>query len=195
MTFPGFADSDFQIFSLPDFSARMAAIRAELRPKLVALGEELAPRMATMVPGPIFPHAAAHMRRRTNPPSESWVAFGRSARGYKRFVHFRVAVNEGGLRVTVHVEDDADDKATFAAALREEREALLTQLAPVPDLVWYSLRDRQEGPVTGPQITAAKLNHLAVALSTLKTVEFSAGIPTTGRTPASDQGRTCRRCC
>src|SRR5262245_54116059 len=120
----------------------MGAIRTELRPKLLALGEQLAPRIAEQVPGPILSHTAAHMRRRTNPPPETWVAFGRSAKGYKRFVHYRVAVNEGGLRVTVHVEDDSDDKAPFAEALLRERDTLLARLAPVEELVWYSLRDR-----------------------------------------------------
>ena len=117
VTFPGFRPSDFDTFCIPDFAARMGAIRAELRPKLCALAETLAPQLATVVSGPVYAHTAAHMRRRTNPPPATWAAFGRSPKGYKRFVHFRVAINDSGLRVTVHVEDDADDKATFAAAL------------------------------------------------------------------------------
>ena len=137
MTFPGFTESDFDIFSIADFIARMGAIRIELRPKLVALGEELAPRVAELVTGAMVPHTAAHMRRRTHPPPATWVAFGRSSRGYKRFVHFRVAAHAGGLRVTVQIEDDADDKAAFAAALRRDRDLLLDRLSRQKDLVWY----------------------------------------------------------
>src|SRR5437667_1973004 len=143
----------------------MGVIRTDLRPKLLALGEQLAPSIAGQVPGPIIAHTAAHMRRRTNPPPATWVAFGRSPKGYKRFVHYRVAVNEGGLRVTVQLEDDSDDKAPFAAALVRERDSLLSRLSPVEDLVWYSLRDGQEGPVMGPQLTAANLGRLSHALS------------------------------
>jgi uncharacterized protein YktB (UPF0637 family) len=177
VTFHGFNESDFDIFSIPDFATRMGAIRSNLRPQLLALGEELAHEVRKIAFSPIVPHAAAHMRRRTNPPPETWVAFGRSPRGYKRYVHYRVAVNEGGLRVTVHVEDDSDDKATFAAALRRDRDTLLDRLSMLENLVWYSLRDRQEGPVTGGMLTAPHLDHLSQALSTLKTADFSAGIP------------------
>ena len=102
MSFPGFTQQDFDVFRIPDFGYRMSAIRSELRPKLIALGEALAPQLAEIVSGPLIAHTAAHMRRRTNPPPATWAAFGRSPRGYKRYVHFRVAIHEGGLRATVH---------------------------------------------------------------------------------------------
>jgi uncharacterized protein YktB (UPF0637 family) len=175
--FPGLAPRDFDIFTIPEFAARMGAIRTELRPKLLALGEELAPRVGELVSGPIVAHTAAHMRRRTNPPPATWVTFGRSPRGYKRFVHFRVAVHAGGLRVTVHVEDDSEDKSGFAAQLQRDRDALLRQFAAQNDLVWYSPRNGQEEPAAGGGLTAAHLEHVAQALGTLKTADFSAGIP------------------
>jgi uncharacterized protein YktB (UPF0637 family) len=177
VAFPGFTRTDFDVFTIPEFAARMGAIRTELRPKLLALGEALAPRVDEMVSGPIVAHTAAHMRRRTNPPPATWAAFGRSPRGYKRFVHFRVAVHEGGLKVTVHVEDDADDKSVFAAQLQRDRDKLLADLSAQNDLVWYSLRNGQEQPVTGSELTAAHLEQLARTLGTLKTADFSAGIP------------------
>jgi uncharacterized protein YktB (UPF0637 family) len=175
--FPRFTATDFDVFTIPEFAARMGAIRAELRPKLLALGEELAPQVAELVTGPIVAHTAAHMRRRTNPPPATWVAFGRSPRGYKRYVHFRVAVDDGGLKTTVHVEDDAEDKGGFAARLRQERDGLLRRLSRENDVVWYTLRNGQDEPVTGSELTAAHLDRLAQSLSTLKTADFSAGIP------------------
>ena len=117
------------------------------------------------------------MRRRTNPPPATWVAFGRSARGYKRFAHFRIAVHVGGLRVTVHIEDDSDDKGPFAAALRRDRDALLARMLPIDGLTWYSLPAGPEGPLAGRAMTATHLDQLADSLSRFKTVEFSAGIP------------------
>jgi uncharacterized protein YktB (UPF0637 family) len=130
-----------------------------------------------LVSGPIVAHTAAHMRRRTNPPPATWVAFGRSPRGYKRFVHFRIAVHEGGLKVTVHVEDDAEDKGVFAENLQRDRDALLQRFAAQADLVWYSPRNGQEEPVTGSGLTRAHLDLVARSLGTLKTADFSAGIP------------------
>jgi len=64
MSFTGFRNSDFDLFAVPEFAARMAAIRSELRPKLVVLAGELAPSLSEILGGPIFPHAADHMRRR-----------------------------------------------------------------------------------------------------------------------------------
>ena len=177
MIFPGLVPRDFDIFTIPEFAARMGAIRTELRPKLLALGEELAPQVGELVAGPLVAHTAAHMRRRTNPPPATWVTFGRSPRGYKRFVHFRVAVHAGGLRVTVHVEDDSDDKSGFAAQLERDRDELLRQFSAQHDLVWYSPRNGQEQPVVGSGLTAAHLEQVARALGTLKTADFSAGIP------------------
>jgi uncharacterized protein YktB (UPF0637 family) len=177
MDFPVFAESDFEIFSIPEFGARMGAIRTELRPKLLVLGEALAPYVAEFVSGTISPHAASHMRRRTNPPPATWVAFGRSARGYKRFVHFRVAVHGSGLRVSVQVDDDADDKPLIAESLRCNSVALVRQFSREPDLVWYSLQNGSDRPVTGAELKAADLRRLGDTLGKLKTSDFSAGVP------------------
>lgn len=117
LTFDGWRAADWEIFTIPDFSRRMAAIRSELQPRLIALGELLAEPLQRGLPHPIFPHVARHMRRRVNPPPATWAAWGRDRRGYKRWTHYRLAVYEGGVRFTLFVEDDADDKPVMAAAL------------------------------------------------------------------------------
>jgi uncharacterized protein YktB (UPF0637 family) len=183
VTFPGFRESDFETFCIPDFAARMGAIRSELRPKLIALGEQLVPRLATVATGPFVAHTAAHMRRRTNPPPATWVAFGRSPRGYKRFVHFRLAVNDSGLRVTVHVEDDSDDKPPLAAALHQKRDVLLPRLSAIEELVWFTVPSPAGEPVKGSALTAAHLDQLSRTLNIQKTADFSAGIPFDGDDP------------
>jgi uncharacterized protein YktB (UPF0637 family) len=177
VTFPGFLPSDFDIFCIPDFAARMGAIRSELRPKLSALGDIVAPRLAEMVPGPIVAHTAAHMRRRTNPPLATWAAFGRSPKGYKRFVHFRIAVNNCGVRVTVHVEDDSDDKPSLASALHAKRDVLQPRLAAIEELTWYTLPSPTGGPVQGSALTGVHLDQLSQTLQSVKTADFSAGVP------------------
>jgi len=37
MPFDGFTAKDFQVFAIPDFPGRMAAIRGQIQPKLFAL--------------------------------------------------------------------------------------------------------------------------------------------------------------
>ncbi|MFN3652187.1 MAG: DUF1054 family protein [Armatimonadota bacterium] len=172
--FPGFEPADFELFQIPDFAGRMAAIRAQLRPKLVLLGEALAERVAAEVEGPVFPHVAQHMRRRVNPPAETWVAFGRDRKGYKRWTHYRVAVSEAGVRVTVFVEDDADDKPAFGARLAESAAELHRSLSAAPGLTWFTFG---EAPVPYAELTPERLQQEGERLATRKTAKFQAGIP------------------
>ena len=174
MEFPGFEREDFEVFAIPDFPGRMAAIREQIRPKLLALGEELAPRIEEAVGLPTFPHTAQHMRRRVNPPVETWAAFTRDKKGYKRWTHFRVAIREAGVRVTVFVEDDADDKAQFGANLQAASAEMLAALGPDAPIVWYTLGDGDGTPHAA--VTAETLEGMGAALQRLKTAKFQAGI-------------------
>lgn len=175
MEFPGFSAEDFDVFSIPDFAARMGAIRAEIRPKLIALGTDLRPGIEEIVAGELFPHAAQHTRRRVNPPPETWVAFARDRKGYKRWTHYRVAISGEGIRVTVFVEDDADDKPRFAASLRKGAGEILSTLGPGAPLLWYSLDGDRHVPHAS--VTVAALKRLGGSLKRLKTARFQAGVP------------------
>src|ERR671925_1131439 len=77
----GFTREDFEVFGIPTFPERMQGIKERVRPKLVALGEDLRPALKKLVKSDVFPHVAKHARRTVNPPPETWVAFGPSARG------------------------------------------------------------------------------------------------------------------
>jgi uncharacterized protein YktB (UPF0637 family) len=177
MEFCGFGQEDFDIFTICGFAPRMGEIRSRLRPKLVALGEALRQDVAAIAGEEIFPHAAAHMRRTVNPPPETWAAFGRSARGYKRFVHYRAAVSAEGVRITVFVEDDADDKPILAAVLRGDAAGLLGRLGNDDRLLWYTVPTPEGTPLAGNQITAALAQSVGETLATRKLAKFQAGIP------------------
>jgi uncharacterized protein YktB (UPF0637 family) len=171
--FSGFEPDDFELFSIPEFPARMAAIRGTLRPKLAALGEDLQGPLEAATGIPTCAHVAQHMRRRVNPPAETWVAFGRDRKGYKRWTHYRVAVSGEGVRVTVFVEDDADDKPQLARSLRENGAAILGELAAAP-VLWYTLDG--DAPVPQARVDRAAIERLAVSLER-KTTKFQAGVP------------------
>jgi uncharacterized protein YktB (UPF0637 family) len=177
MEFSGFAQEDFDIFTIEGFAARMAEIRARLRPKLVALGEALREDVAAIAGEEICAHAAAHMRRTVNAPPETWAAFGRSARGYKRFVHYRAAVSAEGVRITVFVEDDADDKPILAEALRRDAAGLLARLGNDARLLWYTAPTPDGAPLAGNRITVTAAQAIGATLATRKLAKFQAGIP------------------
>ena len=129
-----FTTKEFDIFEIPGFDARMARLRAEITPKLKELGEVVGPRLKEGAGLDLRPQVALHLRRSVNPPEETWVAFSREARGYKPYVHLRLAVNGYGVKFACYLEEDADDKPLFAANLRANAKTLGPYLARNPQI-------------------------------------------------------------
>jgi uncharacterized protein YktB (UPF0637 family) len=44
-----FSARDFKVFEIPEFQARMEKLAAQIRPKLAAIGDDLAPKVASLV--------------------------------------------------------------------------------------------------------------------------------------------------
>jgi uncharacterized protein YktB (UPF0637 family) len=120
----GFTPEDFEVFGIPTFPERMQAIKARVRPKLTALGEDLRPALKKLANGDVFPHVAKHARRTVNPPPETWVAFSPSARGYKKYGYLGLVVSRGGLHARVVVKDEVPDRPQMAKVLRDRAGAL-----------------------------------------------------------------------
>jgi uncharacterized protein YktB (UPF0637 family) len=114
----GFTANDFEVFKVEGFSARMEKIYAHVRPKLLRLGDELAPEMARKLHLEFYPHVARHVRRTVNPPPETWVAFGPSPRGYKRYGYLALCISGAGLHARAVVKSEADSRAEMARGLK-----------------------------------------------------------------------------
>jgi uncharacterized protein YktB (UPF0637 family) len=119
-----FAKDDFEVFGIPTFPERMQAIKERVRPKLTALGERLQPALHDLVRSEVYPHFAKHARRTVNPPPETWVAFGPSARGYKKFGYFGLVASRGGLHTRIVVKDEAENRQHMAKLLMDRASAL-----------------------------------------------------------------------
>ncbi len=129
MPFSGFTPADFGVFELPGYEARMPALRERVTPKLKELGAELEPRIAAVTGTELVPHVALHLRRSVNAPEETWVAFSRDKRGYKPYVHYRVAINGLGMKVACYLEEYAEDKPMLAEGLKRNAKELAAYLA------------------------------------------------------------------
>lgn len=171
--FRGFQPVDFELFAIPDFSGRMAALREHLKPKLIELGADLRGPIEEATGVPTFPHVAQHLRRRVNPPERTWVAFARQKNGYKRWTHYRVSVGGDSVRLSVFVEDDADDKAPFGGYLTENAPTLLKALRDTP-ISWLTLTE--DRPVPHSEITTQTLTELGARLQRRKLLKFEAGV-------------------
>lgn len=174
MEFPGLAESDYEIFDICSFEGRMAPLRAELLPKLKLLGEDLEPLLSELAGHPIYSRPAQHMRRKVNPPPETWVAAGRNKRGYKRYAHFRVAVSGDGVRVTLFVEDDADDKPVLARNLARDAKAVREAIGLDAPLEWYTFE--RNGAIPQPKLSQTRLREGARDFGRVKARKFQAGV-------------------
>lgn len=165
MVFEGFDALDFAVFELPTFEARMPALRERLTPKMRGLGEDLLPALRKMLGEELHAHTAQHLRRRTNPPEATWVAFSPSRKAYKPFTHYRVSISASGLRCVVFEEDYADEKLQLAAGLRENAEELAGLFRQHTTLTAFDLGCGKQA--RGPDVTAQELLGLAARLESV----------------------------
>jgi uncharacterized protein YktB (UPF0637 family) len=176
MPSPVFPSHLFDIFDLPDFDTRMPALKAEITPRLKALGEKLAPRVSALVGEEVFPHVAQHLRRSVNPPVETWAAFAREKRAYKPFAHLRLAVNAEGFKIACYVEDHARDKELFGRRLAEEAGAITAHLAAHPEILSFHEGDPYRVAAEGRTLGEAELKSLADRLLRIKAQHASFGV-------------------
>jgi uncharacterized protein YktB (UPF0637 family) len=172
--FSGFSKADFDVFLIPEFHARMSALRTMVRPKLAMLGEDLAPRLADVTGHAMYPHTASHARRRVNPPDDTWVAFSRSERGYKRYAHFEVGIFLDGVFVRFSIKPEGeDDKQAFLQYLSDKM-AEAFDLKDSAPIYYYAndhgLNGREIGSLTADNIPAI------IEKARLKTHGFSVGM-------------------
>jgi uncharacterized protein YktB (UPF0637 family) len=173
--FAGFPPAVFDLFRVPEFTERMALLRSEATPRLWALGEALTGDLSHIAGEPLYPHVAMHMRRRVNPPDDTWVAWGRSLRGYKAVIHFEVGVSAQGTfaRVVIKSEGQAEKPRLLDRVTPE----LLHEWARRGPLFWYR-DDHGEGPLPLADVTAELWPALrAHALKAANSIAVGSDIP------------------
>lgn len=174
-----FTPNDFDIFTIPGFDPRMTRLKAEITPKLKELGGVLAPKLEEMSGLRMTSQVAQHLRRSVNPPQETWVAFCREVRGYKPYVHLRLAINAHGLKFTCYLEEDADDKSVFAKSLRVNAKALGDHITRNPQIRSHHAEANYGMLNSGMLMDGKALKALAERLDTVKSqhANFAISMP------------------
>jgi len=142
-----FTRKDFKVFEIPGFHERMGAISARVRPKLATIGEELVPKLAEVIDQPLFVHVAKHARRTVNPPDDTWVAIGAGKRGYKKDVHFKVAVSKNCVRLLFEVGPEYYDKSEWVLKWNRDIKQIGEALHAKRTLCWFK-DEHDEDPAT-----------------------------------------------
>jgi uncharacterized protein YktB (UPF0637 family) len=156
-----FTAQDLKVFDIQRFNERMAAILARIRPKLTSIGEELAPKVRELVDVPLFVHVAKHARRTVNPPDDTWAALGANARGYKKDVHFKVAVSRHCVRFLFEVGPEYYAKADWAKEWHHEFKAIADALKGNKGLEWFKNEHDEDPNAVVSALTPAELKKLA----------------------------------
>lgn len=187
-TFAGFADEDFDVFGVPTFAERMASLRQHVKPKLIQIGQLLSTRLSEVAGEPLYPHVAQHLRRTVNPPIQTWVAFARTPKAYKPFVHLRIAIGAEQAQLLAFVEDYADEKAIFAANLERNAEALAAHLAHHPAIHSFDMTDENGTFRSGHELDAQTLTDFAHRMNRVKGQHARFGIPLARTHPILQNG-------
>jgi uncharacterized protein YktB (UPF0637 family) len=159
-----FTAKDFQIFAIPGFAERMAAIRSQIQPKLDTFGLTLAPPLARVAAAELFPHVARHARRTVNPPDDTWVAFGPDRRGYKKAQHYKVAISRHCVRLLFEVGPEYADKRAWVAAWKRQAPRLAARLRKAAGLEWFKNEHDEEPAAALADLDPAALKGLGEEL-------------------------------
>lgn len=182
MSFKGFDDKDFNVFTVDSLDARMDAIKTKVRPKLEELGETLAPVLSTYTGDEIFPHVAKHARRSVNPPDSTWVAFADNKRGYKKYPHFQIGLWETHLFIWFALINEAENKTAIAENLDKHVKDIKKMIPN--DYVWS--KDHAEPDVVpNPD---ADLENMLDRLKNVKKAELLCGRTLQRGTPVLKDG-------
>lgn len=142
-----FTQKDFKVFDIPGFQERMQAIAERIRPKLTVIGEALVPAISGLVDQQLYLHVAKHARRTVNPPDDTWAAIGADKRGYKKDVHFKIAVSRNCVRLLFEVGPEYYDKAEWLLRWNREGKELVEAVRSAPKLSWFR-NEHDEDPAS-----------------------------------------------
>ncbi|MBU9711270.1 YktB family protein [Evansella tamaricis] len=114
MSFSGFHEEDFNVFSIDGLEKRMQGIQEKIQPKFKEIGDALAQDLSMSIGNEMYLHIAKHARRSVNPPKDTWLAIVDNKRGYKKHPHFQVGLFDDHVFVWLAFIYELPNKDTIA---------------------------------------------------------------------------------
>lgn len=173
MSFAGFKEEDFNVFTIDGLEPRMEKLIERVRPKLEELGEHFSSELTAITGEEMFFHVAKHARRKVNPPNDTWVAFSSSKRGYKMLPHFQIGLFETHIFVWFAIIYESPVKKEYAAYLKKDLKKIAEA---VPDHFVWSQDHMKPEAVQHGELTKKKLSEMVTYLADVKKAELLCGI-------------------
>ncbi|UNP75163.1 DUF1054 domain-containing protein [Bacillus nitratireducens] len=168
-----FTSTDFEVFTVDGLEERMSAIKTNIHPKLEALGEQFAEYLSKQTDENFFYHVAKHVRRKVNPPNDTWVAFSTNKRGYKMLPHFQIGLWGTHAFIYFGLIYECPQKVETAHAFLEHLNDLKTNIPN--DFVW-SIDHTKPGVKLHETLETEDLQKMIERLATVKKAELLVGI-------------------
>jgi len=171
-----FKPDDFKVFDIKGFNERMAAILTRIRPKLASIGQALEPKLSQAVDSPLYVHVAKHARRTVNPPNDTWAALGTSQRGYKKDVHFKVAVSRNCVRFLFEAGLEYYAKEEWVRGWNSGFKGFASSIKSAKGLSWFRNEHDEEPASQLAELDSAGIKALAGELTRRKDGQFVLGV-------------------
>lgn len=162
---------DFDLFEIEGLHKRMIALQTRVQPKFNQLGIAFSAHLSAHGTDEFFYHVAKHARRTVNPPTDSWVAFAPSNRGYKALPHFQIGLWNTHLFIIIAVIYENPDKKGIAERI-EQHLKTITALPPSYIVSGDHMKPEAHDLHT---MEKADLVKLLERLKTVKKAEFLVG--------------------
>ncbi len=119
-----FRKKEFDVFKVEGLDERMAAVRERIQPVFQELDEYFVKKLTPLVGEELIVHIAQHRRRTANAPDFTWSAMGGDKRGYKKYPHFTLGINENYIVMWLSFIDNPQNEKQMAQAFLETIELL-----------------------------------------------------------------------
>lgn len=163
--------NDFDLFTIDGLENRMHALQTRVQPKFDMLGRHFADRLSAHGSDEFFPHVAKHLRRTVNPPTDSWVAFAPSKRGYKALPHFQIGLWKTHLFIIIAVIYENPDKKGISERLERD----VSMLKSLPESYIISGDHMKPEALHISEAGSEGIEKLLTRLQTVKKAEFLVG--------------------
>jgi Protein of unknown function (DUF1054) len=161
----GIGPGEFALFAIHDPAQRAEALEAGLAPALARIGDELVAGLSRIACARLLLYPGRPARRRGTAPSEVFVAFCASDKGYRAAPHLALAATRVQLHARVAARAAADPGGAMRRTLGREATNLARKGKPFRKLRSYSDWDHEELPEIVPAHSPAFWMEQAQALA------------------------------